>query len=197
MNYTQIVTKLVKELTQANALFTVYDITRLIQFKNPGVAVDHDKVRSIVENVFFNGGFTSSYSRHVGYHLNFNPQPQVYYNSAVSLHSDYKPATLDPCPLPPFGVKTTRPQGLVVSPVAVAKSGGQWPATSKTTNVFAVKLRGKNVWRKPYSRGKGSTTNFAEASLYANKNGPSQLLRSSNDASKWEVVEYELTYKPV
>jgi len=192
MNYTQIVTTLIRELTKNNTLFTVYDITRLIRFKNPGVTVDHDKVRSVVENLFFNNAFSSGYSRRIGDHLNIKPDnPQVYYNSAVSKHTDYKPDTLDPSRL-----VTTHSKGLVVEE-SLVKHANSKIAGNTSTRVFAVKLKGKNVWRKPYSRGKGSTTNFAEASVYANKNGPSQLLRSSTDPSKWEIVEYELTYKPI
>ncbi len=187
MNYTEVVTKLVRELTQNNALFTANDITRLVRFKNPQAAVSSDAINATVQSLFLNSGYFSSYRRYTGTYGNtLNASSYVYYNPAVSQHTDYNPDTLDPRNLSGTPNHTVRPTGVVVDKPA-------------STKVYAVKLRGKNVWRRcrTTSDKRGSTTTFAEAALYTNNKSALPLFNTSTDTSKWEVVQYELTYRPV
>ncbi len=210
MNYSEIITKMVQVLVSWSAPFTVYDITRLLQFKNPGVNVDHNMVRQVVENLFFGGQLGHGYTRDIGNQLNgLNPKPQIYYCKSNNGFNAYDRNQLDPSRLPDKYAVKLFDGNSYNHQSAINRNGWQTKIVKEletnnlvtlpvlSTTVFALKLKGKNVWRKPYSRGKGSTTNFGEASTYLTKNGPTQLLRSSDHPERWEVVKYKLSFTAV
>jgi len=187
MYFIKEVCRVVDNLVKDRKAFTVFDITRILnyQFPHDVPLTLHEKVKAAVQDYFFTSNFDGYYTRRVGHQLNISPlNPQIYYHVDHSYSFDkYDRDALDPNPQPkPVQLDAKFDKGaggFIIEPLKVTK-----------LSVFAVKDKNSNLfWGKRNHSSPRRLVGFRHAQLYGNLATANQLKRNHPGS---EVVEFKV-----